>query len=146
MGSAVVGRVEADPVHAGVELEPHLQRPRQARALQRFQLPGRVHHAPQILLGDQRQFVGFEEALEQQDRRTDAGRAQLQRLLDAGHREAVGLLRQRLGAAHRAVAVGVGLDHREGAGTAELAGQAVVVTQGVEIDQGTGWTHGGVFL
>ncbi|MNT43972.1 hypothetical protein D3C72_1804710 [compost metagenome] len=128
MGSAVVGRVEADPVHAGVELEPHLQRSGQARVLDGLQLPGRVHHAPQLVLGDQRQLVGFEKAFEQQDRRTDARGAQLQRLLDAGHREAVGLVDQRLGAAHRTVTVGVGLDHGEGTGAADFAGQPVVVT------------------
>ena len=42
--------------------------------------------------------------------------------------------------------VGVGLDHRERPGTADLAGEAVVVAQGFEVDQGTGGTHGGYFI
>ena len=97
------------------------------------------------MLVDQAQLARLEEALEQQDRVADAGVAQLQRLFDAGHGETVGLRLQRLGTARGAVAVGVGLDHREGLGAADLAGEAVIVTQGFEVDQGTGRAHFGYF-
>ncbi len=93
------------------------------------------------MLGDQRQFVGVEDPFQQQDRRGDAGMAQFQRLLDAGHREAVGLCLQRARAGYRAVPVGIGLDHRQRLAAAQSPGQAVVVAQRLQIDQRTGWAH-----
>lgn len=83
---------------------------------------------------------------QQQHRRTNAGGAQFQRFLDARHREPVGLRLQCLGHGHRAMAVGIGLDHGEGLGPGDFSGQLVVMAQGLEIDQGTGWTHVGRLL
>ena len=51
-----------------------------------------------------------------------------------------------LRATHRSVPIGIGLDHGQGAGAAQLAGQLVVVTQGVQVDKGTGRAHGSLFL
>ncbi|RMR12421.1 hypothetical protein ALP90_200238 [Pseudomonas amygdali pv. ulmi] len=69
--------MQADTVHAGVELEPDGYRLAQARLLDSFQLPGRVYNGPQVMLDNQRQLVGFEKAFEQQDGRTDTCRTQL---------------------------------------------------------------------
>ena len=98
------------------------------------------------MLCDQRQLVGVEEAFQQQDRRADSGLAQGERLLDAGHREAVGLVLQCQRTTHGAVAVGIGLDHRQRAPAtaippAKPARQPVVVAQRFQVDQGTGGTH-----
>ncbi|MNY21689.1 hypothetical protein D3C86_1552530 [compost metagenome] len=142
VGGLVLGRVQTDPVHARIQLQPHRQRLAHGRALDGLDLPERMHHAPQLMLLDQRQFVGLEEAFQQQDGRADAGRAQLQRLFDAGHGETVGLAFQGLGTAHRTMPVGIGLDHRERLGARHFTGQSVVVTQGLQVDQGTGRTHG----
>src|SRR3990167_2952760 len=100
-----------------------------------------MHHTPEVVLLDHRQFVGLEEPFQQQNWPANAGLAQLQRFLDAGHGKTVGLLLQRLGTTHRAMAVGIRLDHRQGARAADLAGQLVVVTQGLQVDQSTGRTH-----
>ncbi|MNO87195.1 hypothetical protein D3C76_786140 [compost metagenome] len=142
VGGAIFLREEADSVHAGVHLQPDSQRIARARTLDGVQLPGGMHDAPEILGIDQLQLALFEEAFQQQDRRTDAGLAQFQRLFDAGNGETVGFRFQSLGATHGAVAVGIRLDHRQGASAADFAGQTVVVAQGIEIDQGTGGTHG----
>ena len=101
-----------------------------------------MHHAPEVVGDDQIQLGRLEEALQQQDRLADTGLAQLQALLDAGHGEAIGLGRQRFGTAHCAVAVCVRLDHRERTGAGGLAGQPIVVTKGLQVDQGTGGAHG----
>ncbi len=134
--------MQANAVHTAVELEPQGKRLTELSLLDGLDLPLRVNHAPQIMLVDQWQLVGLEKAFEQQDRRLDAGLAQRQRLFDAGNGKAVGLALQRLRATHRAMPVGIGLDHGQGAGAAQLAGQLVVLTQGVEVDKGTGRTHG----
>ena len=105
-----------------------------------------MHHAPEIMLDDQRQLIGLEKTFQQQHRRTNAGGAQLQSLFDAGHGKPVRLGFQRLGATHRAMAVGIGLDHRESLGAGDFTGDLVVVTQGLKVDQGTGRTHGGRLL
>ncbi|MNJ62923.1 hypothetical protein D3C77_587810 [compost metagenome] len=142
----VILGVQADAVHAAVELEPDGERLVHLGLFDGFQLPQRVHHAPQVVLGDQCQFAGFEKTFQQQYRGFDTGGAQFQCLLDAGHRKAVGLGLQGQGAAHGAVAVGVGLDHGEGFGTRQFTGQTVVVAQGLEVDQGAGGTHGGCLM
>jgi len=84
---------------------------------------------------DQRQFGRVEETFHQQDRAADAGLAQFQCFLDAGHAKAIGLVLQRAGTLHRAMAVGIGLDDRQRLAATELAGQAVVVAQGLQVDQ-----------
>ncbi|MCY1437398.1 hypothetical protein D9M71_535570 [compost metagenome] len=142
VGVAVFGRVQADPVHAGVELEPDGQRLAQAAALDGFELPVGMHHGPEVVLLDQCQLVGLEESLQQQDRLANPRRAQFERFLDAGHGKTVGLILQRFGTPHRTMAICIGLDHGQSLGAADFAGEAVVVAQGLEIDQGTGGTHG----
>ena len=145
MSRLIVGRVQTDTVHAGIQFEPDTQRRAQCGPFDGVHLPQRMHHAPEVMLLDQRQLFGLEETFQQQNRRTDTSVAQLQRLLDTGHGEAVRLVRQRLGTTHRAVAVGIGLDYRQRLGAGHLTGQTVIVTQGLQIDQSTGWTHNSDF-
>lgn len=92
VGVVVVLGVDADAVHAGVHLQPQGQRLAHWGLFDRLELPRRVHHAPQVVLGDQRQLAGLEKAFEQQHRGLDAGCAQFQRFLDAGHGKAVGFV------------------------------------------------------
>ncbi|MNQ83769.1 hypothetical protein D3C85_988700 [compost metagenome] len=142
----IILRMQADPVHARIQLEPDRDRLAQGGFLDRLELPERMHHAPEIMLDDQRQLIGFEKAFEQQHRRANAGGTQLQGFFDTGNGKTVRLGLQGLGTAHRTMAVGVGLDHREGTSPREFAGQLIVMTQGLKIDQGTGRTHGGRLL
>jgi len=135
---------EAGAVHAGVDLQPDVDRRGERRRLQHAQLGLVVHDQPQAVGGGRVQFGSFEHALEQQDRADDAGRAQLQRLFQERDGEAVGFAGERPSAAHGAVAVGVRLDHRERPAAVAPAGEAVVVTEGVEVDQGAGGAHGGI--
>ncbi|MNI56170.1 hypothetical protein D3C73_1111610 [compost metagenome] len=88
---AETGNVQAKPVHATVQLQPHRQRARAVERGQCFQLPRRTHREPQVMLGHQRHFARLEDAFQQQDRGTDTGLAQFQRLFNRGHTEAVGL-------------------------------------------------------
>ena len=138
---AVVCRGQAEPVHAGIELQPEREGLARARACDRVDLPRGLHHAPQVVGVDQRQFVGLEEPFQQQDRGADAGLAQFQCLLDAGHPETVGFAFQCLRTAHGTVPVGIGLDHGQRLASAQLARQAVVVAQGGQVDQGTCRAH-----
>ena len=133
---------EAGTVHARIQLEPAVQRLGQLRRLQLLQLPGRVDDQPQILVGTQRQLAGMEEALQQQDRQMNARLAQLQRLLDAGHGKAVRLCGQRSSAIHRAMSVGIRLDHGQRTAPAEGAGNPVVVPQCRQIDDNLSRAHG----
>ena len=146
IGRWIIFRMQADAVHAGIELEPYRDRFAQDCLLDRFELPQRMHHAPEIMLDDQRQLIGFEEAFQQQYRRANPGGTQLQCFFNAGHRKPVSLGFQRLGATHRAMAIGIRLDHRERLGAGDFTGNSVVVTQGLKVDQGTGRTHGGRLL
>ena len=75
IGGLVLGRMQADATHAAVQLEPDGQRLAQLGLLDSLDLPLRMGDTPQVMLVDQRQFVGLEEAFEQQDRRPDAGLA-----------------------------------------------------------------------
>jgi len=98
------------------------------------------------MFDDQGQFVGLEKAFQQQYRRANTPGPQREGLLDTGHGKTIGLGFQGLGTEQRTMTVGIGLDHREGSGTRYFTGQLIVVTQGLEVDQGTGRTHGGKLL
>ena len=64
-------------------------------------------------------------------------RAQGQRILEEGDREAIGLVGERVRAPHRAVVVGIGLEYSEHAPSVMPACQRVVVTQRAEDNQRT---------
>ncbi|MNX96062.1 hypothetical protein D3C86_1283630 [compost metagenome] len=146
IGRLIILRMQPHPVHARIELEPDGDWLAQCSLFNRFKLPQRMHHAPEIVLDDQRQLIGFKKTFQQQHRRTNACGTQLQGFFDASHGKTVCLGFQCLGTTHRAMAVGIGLDHREGFGPRDFTGDLVVVTQGLKVDQGTGRTHGGRLL
>ena len=98
------------------------------------------------MFDDQRQFISFKKTFEQQDGRANTSSAQLQCFFNTGDGKTIGVSLKGLGTAHGSVAVGIGLDHSEGFGPRDFTGQLVVVTQGLEVDQGTGWAHGGGLL
>ena len=75
--------------------------------------------------------------VQHQDREPDAGLAQLERLVDRGHAQSVGAGRlEGHGDRHRAVSVGVGLDHRADrhAGPGEGSERREVRRQRVEVE------------
>ena len=93
------------------------------------------------MLSNQRQLISLEKAFQQQNRCGDTGSTQLQRFFDARDCKPVRHRFQRLRDTHGAMAIGIGLDHGERFRTGAFAGQLVVVTQGLKIDKGAGWTH-----
>ena len=93
-------------------------------------------------MGDyQRQLIRFEETFQQQDGFADAGGAQFQRLLDAGHAKAICFRLQRAGASNGPMPIGIGFDHRQRLAATQRTRQPVVVAQGLQVDQGTGGTQ-----
>jgi hypothetical protein len=143
MPAAQLGGGEAQAVHAGVQLEPDIQRPRRLAGEQRAGLRRALQHQVQAELGGDGVLAGLEAALQQQDARLAVHGAHLGGLLQTGHGEAVGDLVQRGDHLAHAMPVGVGLDHREGLAPRRAAfGQAVVVDDGGEIDDGGKRTHG----
>ncbi len=93
------------------------------------------------MLQREAEIVATEYALENQNGGTNAGLPELYRLLDDGNRETVGKVFQCLRTPHGAMAIGIGLDHRERAASMALSGQEVVVTERIEIDTGAGGSH-----
>ena len=107
-----LGGAHAQAVHSGVDLEEHLDRPLEMRLFEQRHLIGMMNdrrEAPGRELG---QLVGGEKPFEQQDPPRVVRSAQLERGVELDDREAV-RVRERREHAHEAVAVGVGLDHRE---------------------------------
>ena len=103
---------------------------------QGLELLGVVHHAVQATGRDLFELGGVETAFKQQQRLRYACGAQAQCLVETGNPETIGL-GQGLAHAHRAVTIGVGLDHGEhtrtrGAGPGSLQ----VVPDRVEVDPG----------
>ena len=102
----------AEAVHAGVDLEEDLDGPRQMRGLEHAHLIDVVYDHGESLVRDLRELGRFEEAFEQQDAAGVALLAQGDRRVELDEREPVGIGE---GGQHalQAVAVCVGLDHRE---------------------------------
>ena len=138
--------MQTDAVHAAVQFQPYVDRFGEAGLLDRIELPQRMHHAPEVMFDDQGQFFGFKKTFEQQDGCANTGGTQLQCFFYAGNGKAVGFGFKGLGAANGPVAVGIGLDHSEGFGPRDFTRQLVIVTQGLQVNQGTGWAHGGGLL
>ena len=131
----LVGK-EAEPGHAGVELDVGLEPA--ARALHRVVELDRVFHRVDLLpdahVGHVLGVVGRGVA-QDQDRQTDAAAAQLDRLLDVGHSQIVRAeLRQTTADRQGAVAVGVGLDHAQkpAVGRDQTAQHTVIMGQIVQ--------------
>ncbi len=113
--------VHTHPVHAGVHLDVHGDLAPEAAG----SLPGRRHalegrEGRRQHGGDRRAHDLGRGLGQQEDRRGDLGLAQLDALVDDGHRQAVRAgLEESGGHRHRPVAVGIGLDHRAERGAVE---------------------------
>ena len=95
-----------------------------------------VHHRLQAPLAQGLEFGGGEDPLEQYHRLVDAGLAQGQGLVEAGHAEGIGAV-EGTGDFDDAVAVAVGLDHTQLAGTGgDAAGAFEIGAQGGQADHG----------
>lgn len=143
MPRAQRGGIEAQAVHAGVKLEPDVERCIQSGGEERFALLEPLDHQVQPQLAGEGVFARLETAFQQQDPRVGVQGADLGSLLQAGHGETVGLVVQRRHHFTRTVAIGVRLDHRERLALRRAAlGQDVVVADRGKIDGGNEWTHG----
>ncbi len=137
----VVGRAP-DAVHARVDLQVHAERivgAVRAHRLRERVDAGRGVHERREAVRDHGLGRGGHRLRQHEDRRVDAGLAQLHTLLDQRDREAVGAGLQR-GPAHRdrAVAVAVGLHHRaqRAAGATSARNDADVRADRREVDLG----------
>ena len=128
---------KAEPVHAGVDLQPQCAARRGGvGALEQIDLRGVVDHEVEPLVHRFGELGQAEHPLEQQDARADAGAAQRQRFLQPRDRECIGIT-ERECRAHEPVAVGVGLHDRDHARPGSAgADDAEVVSEGVAIDDG----------
>ncbi|MCY1241562.1 hypothetical protein D9M72_544700 [compost metagenome] len=137
-GGAVLGRMEAEPVHAGVQLELDRQRTPGTRAFQHAQLFVAVDRGGQPVLLDQGDVLRLEKAFQQQDGALPAQVAQQHGFVQVQQAEAVGAAQRGKDAAD-AVAVGIGLDHgpdarvrRAAADDVQVIGQRGLVDDGVD--------------
>ncbi len=96
-----------------------------------------MHDRRQAVLGEERQFVGFEKTLEQENRLSISGLAQGDRVVEVKQRIAVGKVVERLGGAHQPVAIGIRLDDGPEAGLAGvLPGNGKISAQGGKVESG----------
>ena len=129
-------RRESQAVHAGIDLEPDRDRLGQLAALERAQLAIVVHDDGKTVAGYLGQFGDIEETFEQHDGMGDAGFAQGNGFFQAGNAEGIGLM-QGFGAADQAVAIAVGLDHRQHPGRRRsLACTLKIRSQGLDVYRG----------
>lgn len=143
MPGAQRGRIEAQAVHAGVELEPDVEWNIQAGGEERLALFRALDHQVQAQLPGEGVFARLEAAFQQQDARAGVQGADFRGLLQAGHGEAIGIVVQRGNHFARTVAIGVRLDHRERLALRRAAlGQGIVVANGGKVDGGNEGTHG----
>ena len=103
-------RLEAEPVHPGIDLDEHFQRAGQACRLQHAHLLVVVHDNGETARRDLRQLAGAEKTLEQQDSARIVLLAQRDRGVELEQRETVGIGERRQHP-HQAVSIGVRLDH-----------------------------------
>ncbi len=111
-GAAHVLRRDAEPVHTRVDLEVHVERPRELRLLEDAHLVERMDDDAERVRRDRIELARVEEALEQQDRALVAALAQPQRGVQLDQRQPVGR-RERRQDAVESVPVRVGLDDGE---------------------------------
>ena len=107
--------VDAESVHAGVHLQPHRQRAGGPRLFQRRDLPAVVDHNPQTEGADGFDLRGRKRPLQQGYGSLDARLPQMPGLPQTDHGELLGTVidaGQGAPDLDRAVAIGIGLDHR----------------------------------
>jgi hypothetical protein len=126
--------LEAEPIHAAIELEPHPEGLARSGFAQQFDLFPRVHHELEARFRGRIELCSVEDALEQHGALLDPGAAQREPFIDPRHRERIrGLERAR--DRHQPVAVGVRLDHRHDLGARRPIAYALqVVSEGADID------------
>ena len=100
---------EAEPVHAGVDLQPHHEAVRPRVRFQQRDLLERVNHELEIVLRCTLELTCAEHAFEQHDRDARCPRCAAPALLDARDTEA-SALGERARGVNETMAVGVGLD------------------------------------
>ena len=111
-GLGEVGRREPEPVHPGVDLDPHPHRRAGGAGAEQRDLLGGVHHRVHPLRGEPVERFAVPEPAENEEGPPDPRPPQGERLVRPGHRKPI-RGRERPRGPHRAVAIGVGLDHRE---------------------------------
>ena len=107
-----LGGAHAQAVHSGVDLQEHLDRPLEMRLFEHRHLIGMMNDRREAPGREFGQLVGGEKPFEQQDPPRVVRSAQLEGGVELDDRKAI-RVRERREYAHEAVAVGVGLDHRE---------------------------------
>jgi hypothetical protein len=109
VGGRVLVGLEAEPVHAGVHFEVDVDRAVELGVFQHLDLLDRVDRAVDIVLGQQRDVAGVEDAFQQQDRFHPPQFAQAQGVLGLDQGQAVGA-HEAFHAALQAMAIGIRLD------------------------------------
>jgi hypothetical protein len=135
-------RFDTEPAHAGIDLEPAGHGVPDHRRLEQLHLLVRVDHHVEGQLGSRADLCRRDAATEDDEALANAGFAQLDRLLDPGNRERVGVL-ENSGDLDQAVAVGVRLDDREhGTARGQFPDPAEVAAQRCGPDhRNGGWGH-----
>ncbi len=104
-------RHKTQAVHAGIDLEPHLQGVATRVGIQHGKLLSAVNDAGQFVFGEQRQFVRLKETFQQQDGLAGARFAQSDGVTHVKHRETF-RFNQGFCHAQQSMPVSVGFDDR----------------------------------
>ena len=125
---------EAEPVHAAVELEKHVDLDRQSGHFEHFDLFRAVDDAGQPVFRQDRQLVRAEKSFQQQNGLVETGLAQRHRLFHIEHGETIGGFK-RMGHPQHAMAIAIGFDHGHRSGLRRMAAShAKIVPECREID------------
>jgi hypothetical protein len=107
-----IAGAKAKPVHAGIDLDEHLERPRKLRGLQHAHLVFVVHDGRQSACGQLRQLPRIEKSLEQEDATRVVHSAQANRRVEFEQCQAIGIVERRQNPL-QAVTVRIRLDDGE---------------------------------
>jgi hypothetical protein len=127
-------RRQAEPVHAGVELQPHAQRARVSISFEPAQLRFVMHDGVEPQPAEFGQVGGLVGAAQNHDAAGDAGGTQAQTVAERGDAECIRVA-ERARDSFQAVAVAVGLDDRHDLRAVRLLAQAgEIASQRAEVD------------
>ena len=145
VGLAPDSRLEAEPVHAGIHLQMHVQRSVQPFPFQHRQLLGAMYGQLKTVFGDSADVLRVKESFQQDNRFGPARFAQFDRIFDFDQRQPVSRGKGFRGAM-QAMAVGIGLDDAPGFGSGDSGTDDLqVVLQCSGIDDGNeGSRHDGL--
>ena len=125
---------EAEPVHAGIDLQVHIERTAQRGVLEHFDLARMVNHRGEVEAVDNIEVAGMEDPFQQENGMQETGLAQAHRLGEIQQGIAVGGTQGARGT-RQAVPVCVCLDHRPNPRTRSSGPHhAEVVRQGGSIE------------